>query len=403
MVDKLALSSTEARSESWRRLQRRVAPLVGADLAELRRASLSAVVSALEKYLLYSIRNPAAATEFINRMPDIYKYCNDDIYERPMVAEAYAYIHFVIRYCNWWEVFLELLHAGWLPMRESGVRALDVGAGPGPAAYALVDFWAALDLAVQRLDSEVCAHRLRTPRPEVMLAEKSYSMAHFVHLLSESRGTGGPYGAAVQDFFQLRLTRSRQENAVIRQSLIDRIMDDWEVGPDAAHRMLLEEYPGWHDPERYHLCMIGNFLTQPETLDMAANALREVKRTLPAGGTLIVMGYPKGAIHNRIYTELGRQMTGPTHLQVSDIYSASLDNSSLDVIKAFYVRIGEHVIKLGVDLGKITANWPSGIEGFLKQRWALENSIVPPPFRIEVFRAGNERMSRRWRRRISAA
>jgi hypothetical protein len=72
----------------------------------------------------------------------------------------------------------------------------------------------------------------------------------------------------------------------------------------------------------------------------------------------------------------------------------------MDLIKAFYVRIGEHVIKLGVDLGKIALTWPPGIEGFLEQRWALENSIVPPPFRIEVFRAGNERMGRRWRRRI---
>jgi hypothetical protein len=369
-------------------------------MAELRKESLSAVVSALENCLLHSIRDRVAAVEFMNRIPDVYKFCNKDIYELPMVAEAYAYIHFLIRYCNWWEVYFKLLHAGWLPMRESGIRALDVGAGPGPATYALIDFWASLDLISQRHGSELGAHFLGTPRPEVTLAEASYSMAHFVHIMSEFRASGGPYGADVQDFFQLRLARSRQENTALRQTLIDRIMDDFEVGPDSARRMLLEEDPRWHDARRYHLCMIGNFLTQPETLEMAKDALGEMKRTLPAGGTIIAMGYPKGAIHDQIYAEFGRKMVGLTHLQVSGIYSASLDSSSASLIKSFYLKIGAYITELGVELGEVAVNWPSGIEGFLRQRWNPENCVIPPAFRIEVFRAGSERMSRRWRRRI---
>ena len=126
------------RRETWRSLQRRAAPHLAPHLDQSRRESIGSLVSALEIYLLSCLCDKQSATEFLNRMPDIYGACNQEIYERPMVAEAYSYVHLINRYCNWWDTFYELFRTGWLPMRESGLRALDVGAGPGPATYALL-------------------------------------------------------------------------------------------------------------------------------------------------------------------------------------------------------------------------------------------------------------------------
>jgi hypothetical protein len=47
-------------------------------------------------------------------------------------------------------------------MRDSGLRALDVGAGPGPAAYALLDFSQAINQAVSELEDTNDFKGLRT-------------------------------------------------------------------------------------------------------------------------------------------------------------------------------------------------------------------------------------------------
>lgn len=108
------------RHETWRTLQRRAAPHVGPRLGQLRQESVGRLISDLERYLLDSLAHLQSATEFLARLPDIYRSCNEDIYERPMVAEAYAYIHMTSRYCAWWDVFARLFNAGWLPMRVYG-------------------------------------------------------------------------------------------------------------------------------------------------------------------------------------------------------------------------------------------------------------------------------------------
>ncbi len=380
---------------TWRALERRAAPRLAPLLDQLRQESLGHLISSLEAYLLSSLRDEQSAAEFLNRMPDIYKNCNQDIYERPLVAEAYAYIHMASRYCNWWDTFAKLFTAGWFPIRESGPRALDVGAGPGPATYALLDFSRALNQAVLGLDDTDELQELRTPRPEVVMVEPSSAMSHFVHRLSEERGRGGPYGASMDDFFGLRLVRTREMNAEIRRSLTSRIMDEWDVGPAGAEWILREEYAGWHNPERYHLCLMSHFLTRDEVLDQAAEALRGVKRTLPPGGIIAVVGAAgRGARYGPIYQELGRQMHGLHHLEVSGTCRSYIDQQSQELLNAFYLNTRKRIRDLGVDIEKIMTAWPPRIAGSVMQRWKPDNRVVFRPFALEVFRAGHHRMGK---------
>ena len=57
---------------------------------------------------------------------------------------AYAWIHLPDRYVRTWLALEVLVERCLLPMGKEGVRALDVGTGPGPSAFATHDFYAAM-------------------------------------------------------------------------------------------------------------------------------------------------------------------------------------------------------------------------------------------------------------------
>jgi SAM-dependent methyltransferase len=380
------------RHGTWRSLQRRAAPRLQLRLDQLRQESLGRLISALEEYLLSCLCDQRSAREFVNRLPEIYGSCNDNIYERPMVAEAYAYIHMVGRYCNWWDTFIKLFAEGWLPMRESGLRVLDVGAGPGPATYAFLDFSRALNRAILDFDSSDELQALRTPGPYVVMVESSWAMSHFVHRLSEERGLGGPYEARFDDFFGLRLVRTREMNAELRRSLTSQIMEEWDVGPMGAEWILRKEYVGWHEPDRYHLCLISHFLTLDTVLAQAAEALRGVKRTLSPGGVIAVVGTQRrGETYGPIHRELDRQMHGLTHLDVSGIGYSDIDERSQAMLNAFYLKIRDRISDLGIDIDAAMTAWPNGIPRLVAQRWKPSNRPVFPPFMLEAFRAAHHR------------
>ena len=391
-------SNNNERNRSWRSLQRDAAPLLEPRLAVSQQGCLKALLLALEQHLLRSLADRTAVVEFLRRFPDVYGSCNEEIYDRPLAAEAYAYVHLPSRYFSWWTVFTELLAKGAMPMRDSSLRALDVGAGPGPASYALIDFYQTVGQAVSSLEDRDRFRRLQVPRPEVVMVESSPAMSHLVHLLSESRGLGGPFGAHFNDFFSLRLARTREINARIRRGLELEIMDEWDVGGTGVEWILREEYAGWDQPDRYQLCLISNFLTLPRVLQQASEALSGVKKTLPAGGTIVVMGAAgRDGPYDAIYRELQRHMRGLHHLKVSGRYKSNVDDQSQEDFRAFYLRIKSHIESFGVDTGEVLSSRPEILQ-LVTARWRPDNKVRIPPFRIEVFREGNQRMSRRYRR-----
>ncbi|HUC27838.1 MAG TPA: hypothetical protein VMA73_34510 [Streptosporangiaceae bacterium] len=354
------------------------------------------MITALEAYLLSCLRDEQSAREFLDRLQDVYESCDQEIYDRPMVAEAYAYTHLISRYCNWWDTFACLLAAGWFPMREAGLRALDVGAGPGSATYALLDFSRAVNLTIVDLGAPDQFRALLTPRPEIAMVESSWAMSHFVHRLSEERGLGGPYGASLNDFFNLRLVRTREMNEETRRELISKIMDEYDSGWDGAKWILREDYPEWHEPDRYHLCMISHFLTLDKVLEDAAEALQGVKKTLPPGGIIAVVGAARtGGKYGPIYQELERQMSGLAHLEIPEPPVSVFDEESQEQLNKLYRSIQGRLVELGVDPDAAMASWSSGIRDFVVQRWKPDNKPVIPRFRLEVFRAGHRPKKRR--------
>ena len=113
----------------------------------------------LSEFLIARIRSEADARDFWNTIPHVRKACNDPCtYQLPWAAEAYAYVHLLLRYCRTWAVLKHLTAKAVLPLGSQGVRVLDVGTGPAPALYAIDDFYSALDRFAQ--ESEIQEYAL---------------------------------------------------------------------------------------------------------------------------------------------------------------------------------------------------------------------------------------------------
>ena len=98
----------------------------------------------------------------------------------PGAACAYAWLHLLDRYVRTWLALERLVQKSSLPMGKNGVRALDVGTGPGPAAFAIHDFYAAMVEFSEKTDNP----KWRQPA-QLTCFEFDGSTNHFRHLLAE--------------------------------------------------------------------------------------------------------------------------------------------------------------------------------------------------------------------------
>ena len=386
----------DERQEPWRSLQRRVAPMLGESLENALERRLKQTLEALERYLIASIHNEERAAKFLNLLPTVRMRCNEDIYDLPMAAEAYAYTHLANRYVRWWKVLHSLFESGWLPMRRVGIDAMDIGSGPAPATYALIDFMASISDAVATIPCDKKAQQLRTDAPRITLSEKSREMARLVHHLSEHRPLHGPYGVELPDFFELRLARTRASNAELREILIQGIMNAWEdVGYDEARAILMNDDPNWHQPKRFHLSMVSYLLTTETASGLARPAFKDLRRTLPPGGTIVIMG---GMDDNyaRIHARVKQQMSGLHHLQVTKPFTVSFDDPLQVLLKPFYARIAQHARSLTSDIEDVDAPWRT--DTYLRNLWDPDRKVPSATFAVEIFRAPDDRGARQHRR-----
>ncbi len=129
------------------------------------------LASDLERYLLYVLADDYyeqySARErceaFASNIPKVLSRCDEDIYDEPLMADAYAYVHLLDRYRRFWDVLIELTRGNLLPMRDSGIEVLDVGTGPAPALFAVEDFYRALQEYATLTENLI----LNTPLPKL--------------------------------------------------------------------------------------------------------------------------------------------------------------------------------------------------------------------------------------------
>jgi hypothetical protein len=334
---------------------------------------LEIIATDLGEYLKQILNNPESCEDFLNAIPSIFAECNnDETYEKPYAVEAYAYAHLLVRYWRTWEMLLEIMSVGTLPLGRKGVRVLDVGTGPAPTPYAIYDFYKSLS----DYGKENKIEELINQTVEFHIVEKSKAMCHFMHLFSEVSRRPGPFGANKTDFKNVDPVTSRKK---LRTNMIDEDPDSRFGGylPDELNDIVQSH-------ERYKFVIFSNFLTLSEKVEEFTPQLDRLFSDFRFGSIAVILG-GTGRNYTEIYGKLNNLAENANMKILTEIPSeigTNLDKSSETIIKRSLINIYRHFEKiLGID--NIENNNKS--YDYLK---SLEIKNIKSNFSLRVYRKG---------------
>lgn len=335
----------------------------------------------LEKYLVHHILTDKVKCEkFASKLTDVLTRCDENIYDKCLVAEAYAFVHLLERYRRFWAVFIEMTTKQVLPMSDEGVDVLDVGTGPAPALYAVADFYDAF-----RKYAEIMQHQdLIIPPPNLGSVEASRKMVHLFHILSEiGSRSGGPFSSSFTEFDNLDLRNERQRRKYHR---IDQISNEDDTSWDFAEWWVNQNEPWWHEVFRYNLCIFSNFLTQLDQVSKLREELRAVFRAIRLGGVVIIVG-GVGADYPKIYQiveDIAAEMDVQRMQSIAEELPCNYKDNYAIRIKESYNRIWDLLASYCSDINSVKAS-------LSEARWLWDPDTPlsrPKRFGVRVFRKG---------------
>ena len=337
--------------------------------------ALDFLASRLSKYLISNIRTEADAREFWDTVPPVLGACNEcSTYQLPWVAEAFAFEHFLVRYCRTWSALKHLTSEFVLPLGVQGVRVLDIGTGPAPTLFAISDFYSALNMFAH----EAGIQRLYLPSPELNCIEKSHRMIDFVHYFSRYCRTEEHVEVVTSDFAQLDFRIRRQDyfNSYRYRDLFtgEEEFDSAEVAAFVSNSL-----------HRYRLIVFSNFFTLASTVEKYENELRKLFDDLSTGSTVFVLGSTDDS-YKPIYKEL-TELAQNSHLRHSewdnDKLGNQIENNLIDRI-----RIAKHSVYLHL---KALADNPPLPQGDEWPKYDNPDSLprISTDFAFRIFRRGN--------------
>jgi len=339
---------------------------------------LQLIADELELYLKSVLRTREICIAFWNAILNVRNACNDiKTYEKPLAAEAYAYVHFLDRYWRTWDVLLELTEIGALPLGIEGIRILDIGAGPAPTAYAINDFYGLL----REFGNDEGIASLHCQETEVNIIESNPSMCHFIHHFSECTRRCVPFHAHKKDFALVDPVSERAslKRELQRKEYYDGSVNEYfdEYFPEEVNEIVQRE-------ERYRLVILSNFLTLNETVSKFEPNLRALFSDLRSGSAVIIVG-GKGPRYEKIYAYLISiaKSSGLTNLtELPKTLGATSYSTAAGLIKRCQNNIYQHLEKLTENKSlKKTNDYPD--------YWNAEPSRKrKPEFGLQVFRKG---------------
>lgn len=356
----------------WRHLLKEVRRRYSRWLDETRtlEARLEKLAEGLAAFLVHRVPHSLAATDLARAVPAVLARCNDQsTYDMPMAAEAYAWLHFLDRYVRTWKALEQMVRDACLPLAARGVAALDVGTGPGPAAFAVGDFYRALT----EFGASIGEERLHQPAT-VTCVELSPAVNAFRNHFVEFLNSRLELAYAIDDFKSFDPSEAR---VTYRAHLLDQ--EDYN------------EYTGYREPiyapaaandeaqplHRYRLVVFSNFLTTLGTVQELEGQLVNVLVDLQPGSGVAVLGGSSGD-YPGIYAFVDRlaAASGLT-LCISDAVVAAKEVREQDIIFAATKRVYEHVCDLGVTTDALPKEVREHFGGMVPR---------PPRSRLRVYR-----------------
>lgn len=295
------------RAPNWSRLLRTHGPNYLDWLArnKILAAKFDLLARALSQLLEKSVQTPEEAHDIWTATPAVLHRCNEQsTYEMAGAPLAYAWLHLLERYVRTWMALEQLVKHGYLPIAKFGIRTLDVGTGPGPAAFAIDDFYHALT----EFGVEAGIEALKQP-PSITCVEFDSGTNHFRHhlaeimfALSQREGPKGLLsGSDLHDFGELE---PREERRDTQQHLRWKEEPSWNpIEGDEAYDLVHtagEANDIAQSMHRYRLIIFSNFLTTVGTVEKFEPTLAEVFADAQPGCVIVVLG-AKGGPYPDIY------------------------------------------------------------------------------------------------------
>lgn len=279
-------------------------------------------------------------------------------YELRGATPAYAWLHLLDRYARTWSALEKLVASGSLPLAKYGVRALDVGTGPGPSAFAIHDFYAAMtEFAAQTGNAQ-----WRQP-PDLTCVEFDSSTNHLRHHLAEivfekskqqSKGVLAMCHA-LSDFRAIvpRAERKRLQDALrwAEDEYFDEVANQWandlRYSADDANDMVQSLH-------RYRLIVFSNFLTTVGTVTTFEPNLVDILVDAQPGSVVMVLGGKRGP-YPQVYEYVDR-LAKPAgfQLEVAEEEVSSADTVVGDRIYAEGVKVYAHLQRLAPNAAEET-------------------------------------------------
>lgn len=285
----------------WTDLLRREGPGFLSWLAsnEILEKRFDELAVALASYLESSISSRTEADAVWAAAPAVLNRCNEqDTYALPSAPVAYAWLHLLDRYARTWCALELLVESGHLPLAKEGIRALDIGSGPGPAAFAVHDFYSALTtfaternlaclnqpLIVTCVEFDSGTNLFRHHLAETLYSQASHPSNGILSLCS-----------AINDFAELiPPTERAQLRARLRweeDEYFDEARQEWigdlRYTAEEANQIAQSLH-------RYRLVVISNFLTTLGVAHRFEANLASVLQDSRPGSVVLLLGGKKG-------------------------------------------------------------------------------------------------------------
>ena len=269
-------------------------------------SKFDALATALYSLLHDRILTTEAGQDVWRAVPYVLARCNEqDTYEKPGAADAYAWLHLLERYVRTWLALEKLVEACCIPLARHGIRALDVGTGPGPSGFAIHDFYSAMT----EFSEQTGKLKWRQPAA-VTCVESSYSTNWLRHHLAEiiyARSQQKSKGVikmchALQDFGKILPTQERKASR--KHLLWEDVYFDEVLGVEESRHSPDEANQIAQSLHRYRLITFSNFLTSKKMVkETFRSNLDVIFRDANPGTAVLVLG-AKDNHYPQIYKEV---------------------------------------------------------------------------------------------------
>ena len=304
-----------------------------------------ACAKVLSKYLFSQIRTSADARMVWRGVPRALNHCDaDTMHEDRGVVLAYAWLHFLERYARAWQALEHLVEKYRLPMGSQGVRALDVGSGLGPTAFAIHDFYSAM------LEfSDRTSHPAWRQPIDVTCIEKGTGFNVVRHHLAEMMSIDAQIPSVLSicgnlaDYKEFRPQQERRRLETFLRREEDEYFDE-ELGMWISDPVYTREEANTvsQSLHRYRLFSFSNFLTSQDSVTEFKPNLIETLRDARPGSVLFVIG-GTGSKYKKTYELLGQLALHTGFRDVVSTTVSSVDSKVADSVYEEARRLYHHL------------------------------------------------------------